>query len=398
MEQDDGFGFGIGSMAEVVNVSIWAETADDGGAGWGVNGLALRADGDLAVVTDADAGLLAPDVGPPRTVGSGPEDGTFFGEGLLVGGVGCLAEFAVDFVLVGVGHELVEQLVGPDQFHDVVGGQEGDKAFLPVVMTAFDFTFGLGRWGVEELDAVKVERCPKLGESVGVVGVEEGVVVHIKGQGQAVGLEDAGEKIEMGQQGFAGVKPCAGVEAGGVVEDFQQDLFVGTVGQPSVRGGIVLPEGTVIAGLPAFDGFGSGFVAGVGGELMGDGPAADAGAVGFEVETTMGFTGRGAGGGRWLGGEQFGDQGGDFSGPFRLVIAARQTGRPGFGVALSAGEQVVRAQLVEATEADPQFERDGFRRKDAGASLGEEMADQWSGNTVGELEFFMARKLAGRWI
>jgi len=159
-----------------------------------------------------------------------------------------------------------------------------------------------------------------------------------------------------------------------------------------------LPEGPVIAGLPAFDGFGSGFVAGVGGELMGDGPAADARAVGFEVETTMGFTGRSAVGGRWLGGEQFGDQGGDFSGPFRLVIAARQTGRPGFGVALSAGEQVVRAQLVEATEADPQFERDGFRRKDAGASLGEEMADQWRGNTVGELEFFMARKLAGRWI
>ena len=109
-------------MAEVVNISIWAEAADDGGAGWGVNGLALRADGDLAVVADADAGLLAPDVGPPRTVGIGPEDGTFFGEGLLVGGVGCLAEFAVDFVLVAVGHELVEQVVGPDQFYDVVGG------------------------------------------------------------------------------------------------------------------------------------------------------------------------------------------------------------------------------------------------------------------------------------
>jgi hypothetical protein len=398
MEQDAGFGFGLGSMAEVVNVSIWAEAADAGGAGWGVNGLALRADGDFAVVTDADAGLLAPDVGPPGAVGCWTEDGTFFGEGLLLGLERCLPDFAVDFMLVGVGHELVEEVVVPDQFHDVVGGQEGDKAFLPVVMTAFDFAFGLGRWGVAELDALKVERCPKLGESVGVVGVEEGVVVHIKGQGQAVGLEAAGEKIEMGQEGFPGVKPCAGVEAGGVVEDFQQDLFVGTVGQPSVRGGIVLPEGTVIAGLPAFDGFGSGFVAGVGGELMGDGPAADAGAVGFEVETTMGFTGRGAGGGRGLGGEPFGDQGGDFSGPVRLVIAARQTGRPGFGVALSAGEQVVRAQLVKATEADPQFERDGFRRKDAGASLGEEMADQWSGNAVGELEFFMARKLAGRWI
>ena len=193
------------------------------------------------------------------------------------------------------------------------------------------------------------------------MGVEEGVEVHIQGQGQAVGLEDAGEEVAVGQEGFAGVKPCAGVEAGGVVEDFQQDLLVGTAGQPGVRGGIVLPEGTVIAGWPAFDGFGRGLVAGVGGQLMGDGPAADAGAVGFEVEPTMGFTGGGTVGGRGLGREQFGDQGGDFGGPCWLVIPAGPTGRPGLGVALSAGSQVVRAQLVVAAEADPQFERDGFR-------------------------------------
>jgi hypothetical protein len=30
--------------------------------------------------------------------------------------------------------------------------------------------------------------------------------------------------------------------------------------------------------------------------------------------------------------------------------------------------------------------------------LGEEVADQWRGNTVGELEFFIARKIAERWI
>lgn len=30
--------------------------------------------------------------------------------------------------------------------------------------------------------------------------------------------------------------------------------------------------------------------------------------------------------------------------------------------------------------------------------LGEEVADQWRGDAVGELEFFMARKMAGRWI
>ena len=207
-------------------------TVERGGASMA---MALGADGDFAVVADADAGLLAPDVGPPRAVGGGAEDGAFFGEGLLVGGVGCLAEFAVDFVLVGVGHELVEQVVGPDQFHDAVGGQEGDEAFLPVVVAAFDFAFGLGRGGVAQVDAVEVEGGAELGEGVGVVGVEEGVVVHIEGQGQAVGLEDAGEEVEVGQQGFGGVEACAGVEAGGVVEDFQQDLLVGAAGQPGVR-------------------------------------------------------------------------------------------------------------------------------------------------------------------
>jgi hypothetical protein len=82
----------------------------------------LGANGDLAVVTDADAGLLAPDVGPPRAVGCSTKDGTFFGEGLLLGLERGLPDFAVDFMLVGVGHELIEEVVGADQFDDVVGG------------------------------------------------------------------------------------------------------------------------------------------------------------------------------------------------------------------------------------------------------------------------------------
>jgi hypothetical protein len=66
-----------------------------------------------------------------------------FGEGLVVGLERGLAEFAVDFMLVGVGDELVEQVVGPDPFDDLVSGQKGDEAFLPVVVAALDFSFGL---------------------------------------------------------------------------------------------------------------------------------------------------------------------------------------------------------------------------------------------------------------
>ena len=398
VEEDDGFCVFVWGVTEIVDVAIGAEAAQDGGAGWSVNGLALGADRDFAIVADADAGSLAPDVGPPRTLGDGPEDGAVFRQCLLLGGVGCHAQFTVDLMLVGVGEKLVEQLVGPGQFHDLIGGQERDETFLPVVVAAFDFALGLGRWGIEQLDAVEVEGRAELGEGVGVVGVEEGVVVHIEGQRQAVGLKGAGEEIVVSEKGFARVEACAGVETGGVVEDFEEDLLVGHAGQPGVGRGVILPEGAVITGLPAFDGFGRSLVTGVGGELMFDGPAADTGAVGLEVEAAMGFAGGGAIGGRRFGGEQLGEEGGDFEWEVRVMIAAGKARRPGVGAALSAGEQVVGAQLVIAADAEAQFEGNGLGQEDAGAGLGEEVTDQGWSETVGELEFFMARKLAGRWI
>ena len=84
MEEEDGFGLRIGGVTEVEDVTVRAQAADDGGAGWCVEGVALVADGDFAVVTDADAVLLAPDVGPPGAGGNGTEDGAVLGQGLVV--------------------------------------------------------------------------------------------------------------------------------------------------------------------------------------------------------------------------------------------------------------------------------------------------------------------------
>ena len=105
-------------------------------------------------------------------------------------------------------------------------------------------------------------------------------------------------------------------------------------------------------------------------------------------------------GGRRLGngGEQSGGQRDNLRRPARMMISAGQTGRPSFGAALSTGQQVVGAQFVEATQADAQFQSDGLGREKAGAGLGEEMTDQWCSKAVSELELFMARKIAGRWI
>ena len=300
MEQNDGFGFGIRSVAEVIDVPIGPQATDHGGAGWCLNGLSQGADGHLAVIADPDPSLLAPDKRPPRTSRRRSQDRAFVGDGLGASGVRSGAQFAMDFVLVGVDQELVEQAVGPDEFADLISGQERWEAFLPVVMAALDFAFGLGRGRIEQFDAVEVEGLAQLSEGVGVVGVEEGVKVHVEGQRQSVDLEGTGQEIKMGQQGFAGVEASAGVVTGGIVQNIEQHLFVGLAGQPGVGAGVVLPERAVVAGLPAFDGFGRGFVAGVGSELVFEGPAADAGAVGFEVQAAVEFAGDGAVGGGWL--------------------------------------------------------------------------------------------------
>ena len=68
---------------------------------------------------------------------------------------------------VGVGEELVEEDVGGFECEDVVGGEQGREPLLPVVVAALDFAFGLGRGGVAQGDAVKVEGFAELGEGVG---------------------------------------------------------------------------------------------------------------------------------------------------------------------------------------------------------------------------------------
>ncbi len=82
-----GLAAGAGGVAEVVDVAVGAQAADDGGAGRGVHRLALGADGNLAVVTDAHGGALAPDEGPPRAGWRRAQDGAFFPHGLVPGGL-----------------------------------------------------------------------------------------------------------------------------------------------------------------------------------------------------------------------------------------------------------------------------------------------------------------------
>lgn len=190
MEQDEGFGIGIWGVAEIEDVSVGLEASDYFRPRRGVNGLALGADGDFAVITDADAGLLTPDIGPPRAGWGGPQDGAVFRQGQAASRQRGGPEFPMDFMLVGMKPELVQEAVGPFQFEDLIGGQEWRQAFLPVVVAAFDFTFGLGGGGVAQGDAIEAQRGAELGESLRGMGKEEGVVVHIQDQGHPLGEEN----------------------------------------------------------------------------------------------------------------------------------------------------------------------------------------------------------------
>ena len=320
------------------------------------------------------------------------------GDGEMVCGVGCGADFAVDFGPVGVGEECVEKCVCGLDGVDGVGSEERRKTFLPVVVAAFDFAFCLGRGGVAEGDAIKVESRSELGERVRRVGEKKGMVIDVESQREAVGEEGAGEKIEVGAEVFGRVDAGAGVQARGVVEDVQKSLFVRVAGEPGMRSGVVLPKRTEVADLPATDRFGGFFVTGVRREVVGDGPAADAGAIGLEGEAAEQFAGDGAVGARRGGTQKTCGQNDGVRRPVWLMIAAGNARLPSPGAALGAGAQVVGAELVNAGQAQAEFRREARCRKFAGSQLGEKVADQRRGKTAGELWFFIAPVVAGGWI
>lgn len=283
VEQNGRFGGGIGRLAQVIDVAIGSQAADDQRTRWSIQADALGADRDLAIIADPDAGALTPDERPPGARGDRADDGAFLGERLLSGQVGSGPQLPMHFGLIDVRQELVEQVVGPFQFQDTVSGQQGWQAFLPEVVPPLNFSFGLRCGCVTQGDPVETKGLAELGKSFGNVGEKEGMVVHIKSQGQTMGLKRPGQEVQMSQQRFAGIEPSARIITGRVIQQVEQALFLRTVRQPGMRAGIVLPERTVIAGLPAPDGFGWSFVSSVWSEAVFDSPSADTGTVGLEV-------------------------------------------------------------------------------------------------------------------
>lgn len=112
MEKNQGFGLWVWGMLQEEDVAVVAEAADDFRSWRGIKGLSEGADRHFAVVADTDAGLLAPDIRPPRALGSGTQDRAIFGQSLFASGLRRGAQFAVDFMLVGMGQGFFHERIG----------------------------------------------------------------------------------------------------------------------------------------------------------------------------------------------------------------------------------------------------------------------------------------------
>ena len=287
----------------------------------------------------------------------------FLREGELVRGVRGDAEFAVDFVVVGVGDEAFDEGVCGVDGVDGIGVEKGREALLPIVVAALDFAFCLRRRGKAEGDAVEVQSVSELGKSVRFMGIKDGVEIDVEGKRKAVSAEGAGEEIEMRGEGFGVVNTGAGIEASGVVDDVEKGIFTGVSGEPSVRSGIVLPKSAEVADLPSADGFGGLFITSIRCELVSDSPSADGGTIGGKIHPAQKLAGHGAVGRRRGRRKKTRGQRDDISGPNRLMIPARTARSPRVRPPLSAGPKVVGAKLVNASKTQPEFrcERGGAK-------------------------------------
>ena len=109
-----------------------------------------------------------------------------------------------------------------------------------------------------------------------------------------------------------------------------------------------------------------------------EGPAAHAGAVGLEAQAAVELAGGSAVGRGRLGGQELGEQGGDWGGPVWMVIAAGTTGRPRVGLTVGAGVEVVVIEFVEAGTPQAQFGGGRARCQLLGAMLGQEVTNERS--------------------
>lgn len=116
-----------------------------------------------------------------------------------------------------------------------------------------------------------------------------------------------------------------------------------------MRRGIILPERTPVLDLPAFDRFARFLKACIGGQVVLQGPAPNASAVGLELESAEQFAGGRVVGRRWIGTQESVEQFGHLARPKSSVVSPREPRNPAFNPALGTGTQILAVELVKTS-------------------------------------------------
>ena len=279
----------------------------------------------------------------------------------------------------------VEVPVGDFDFGDFFTGEVGREAALPELVGAFDFAFGLRRGGIAQADVVELERPAQLGQRVRIVREKEAVIIDVKLQWAAVRQKSGGQKIKVGKQEFALVELGAGEKAAAVIQPIEHGEGDFGLREPAVRRGVELPEFADLRALPAAH-RGQNFFGRDGmGQMVGERPAADLGAVQFEVMQAQGFGSGEAVRTRRRAGQTFFEQVKDGLRPRGGMVAPGSAGRPEGWLFLGARGIASGGENVEAAgrKAALRGGLDGTQR--VLAERVEHMADKGGCVTMDEL-------------
>lgn len=242
----------------------------------------LGADRHAAIGADFYECAHAPDIRPPRAARGRAHHRTVFFLGLIPGPLWSLAQFAMDFVGVVVRPQGVDVWIGNVDFVDLFTGEVGRQPALPVLVFAFDFSFGLGRGGVTQADVIELKGPAQLGEGVRVLRKEEAVVIDIKLKGATVSQEGGGKEVKISEQEFAFIEFGAGEQAAAVIEHVEHGESDLAAWEPTMRRSVELPEFADLGALPTTHGCQNSFCRNRVSQVIFNGPAAHLGAVQFE--------------------------------------------------------------------------------------------------------------------
>jgi len=388
-ENDDGFGLRMGMGPQLRVVARRMVTENGFGTGRSFDAQELGADGNAAVGTDFDLGAQAPDKGPPGAVGFGAQRGAFFFKRQVPGFLGSHLEFTVDFVVVAVATQGLKVRIGLVQVGDVLAGEIGRQALLPIEVATLDLTFSLGGRSKTKGDAIEVKGLAQLGEGFGVMSEEQAVEIHIEFQRQTVLLECGGQEIKVGQEQFAFINFGTGEKPAAIVEHVEHGKGLGAAGEPAVGRGVQLPEFTDVAALPAPDRSGGTVVGLWVSQVMLYGPTSDLSA----VDSELAFAERLAGGkavGSWrFAAQPFAQQRLHLRRPVGSMIASRCFRRPHGLLMVGTGLEVIAVKFVEAAAGEAELFHGGRGFEFLGSKCAQHVTNQRGGAAVSQLELFV---------